>query len=103
MNLRDEQLPYKYFIGQVRNGSSLSNSRTSAMHRLYSSPNLIFIAPRRQVILDKNRNIRTVVNKLRSIDTTYRFFQMELLAGKEDYICTVRESGCSFAFDFSKV
>ena len=42
------------------------------------------------------------MNKLRSIDTTYRFFKMELLAGEDNYLCTVRESGCSFSFDFSK-
>lgn len=30
--------------------------------------------------------IKTVVNKLDSIDTKYRFFQMELLAGEPNYI-----------------
>ena len=30
-----------------------------------------------QVILDKNPAVRTVVNKLNSIDNTYRNFQME--------------------------
>ena len=28
---------------------------------------------------------------------------MEVLAGEEDYIVSVKESGCSFNFDFSKV
>jgi tRNA G37 N-methylase Trm5 len=30
--------------------------------------------------------IKTVVNKLDSIDTKYRFFQMELLAGEPNYV-----------------
>ena len=71
MNLREHQLPYKHFIGQV--------------------------------ILDKNPRIRTVVNKLNAIDTTFRFFKMELLAGEEDFGCRVKENNCWFEFDFSRV
>ncbi|GJJ13231.1 hypothetical protein Clacol_007482 [Clathrus columnatus] len=56
-----------------------------------------------QVILDKNPNIKTVVNKLNNIHTQFRFFEMELLAGVPEYIVTVNESGCKFTFDFSKV
>lgn len=56
-----------------------------------------------QVILDKNTAIRTVVNKLDTIDTVYRNFQMEVLAGEEDLIAEQQESGCRFRFDFSKV
>lgn len=67
----------------------------------------------------KNPQIRTVVNKLNSIHTQFRFFQMELLAGEPDYVVEhVRvlsnaaapfspslkpESNCRFTFDFSKV
>lgn len=56
-----------------------------------------------QVILQKNSIIRTVVNKLDTIDTVYRFFDMELLAGEADYVATVNESGCRLTFDFRKV
>ncbi|ORZ17893.1 guanine(37)-N1-methyltransferase [Absidia repens] len=56
-----------------------------------------------QVILDKNKNITSVVNKLNSIDTTFRFFQMEVLAGDTNMVTEVKESGCKFRFDFSKV
>ncbi|KAI8983063.1 Met-10+ like-protein-domain-containing protein [Pilobolus umbonatus] len=56
-----------------------------------------------EVILDKNKNITTVVNKISSIDTTYRFFKMEVLAGDDNMIAEVKESGCKFKFDFSKV
>ncbi|KAI8969335.1 Met-10+ like-protein-domain-containing protein [Mycotypha africana] len=56
-----------------------------------------------QVILDKNKAIKTVVNKTDNIDTTFRFFKMELLAGEDNMIAEVKESGCRFNFDFSKV
>ncbi|PWN26124.1 hypothetical protein BDZ90DRAFT_207807, partial [Jaminaea rosea] len=56
------------------------------------------------VILSKNSpQIRTVVNKLDSIDTEFRFFAMELLAGAEEYQVEQSESGCLFCFDFRKV
>ena len=57
-----------------------------------------------QVILDKNSpQIKTVVNKINAIDETYRFFKMELLAGEDNMMATVKEHGCTFSFDFSKV
>ncbi|KAH7104868.1 guanine-N(1)--methyltransferase [Auriculariales sp. MPI-PUGE-AT-0066] len=56
-----------------------------------------------ELTLDKNSNLRTVVNKLDSIDTQFRFFKMELLAGDPDYVVEVHEAGCSFTFDFSGV
>ncbi|OAX44928.1 hypothetical protein K503DRAFT_788599 [Rhizopogon vinicolor AM-OR11-026] len=45
-----------------------------------------------QIILDEN-----------SIDTKYRFFQMELLAGEPNYIVEHHESNCRFTFDFTQV
>ncbi|KAJ6621148.1 S-adenosyl-L-methionine-dependent methyltransferase [Mycena sp. CBHHK59/15] len=56
-----------------------------------------------QILLDKNKAIRTVVNKLDSIDTQFRFFKMELLAGDPDYIVEHHESDCRFTFDFTQV
>lgn len=56
-----------------------------------------------EVILEKNKNIRTVVNKLSTIDNTFRFFHMEVLAGEPTFKTEVRENDCKFRFDFSKV
>ncbi|EED82762.1 predicted protein [Postia placenta Mad-698-R] len=57
-----------------------------------------------QVILDKNAgHIRSVVNKTSTIDTKYRVFKMELLAGESDFIVCHHEQNCQFTFDFSEV
>ena len=57
-----------------------------------------------EVLLDRHQHITTVVNKLDSIDTTFRFFKMEVIAGKEDnYIAEVKENGCRFKLDYSRV
>jgi len=51
-----------------------------------------------QVIMDKNPNLRTVVNKTDSIDATFRFFKMELLAGDDDMIAEVVSDGYMLAY-----
>lgn len=56
-----------------------------------------------QVLLDKVPNCKTVVNKINSIDNVYRNFQLELLAGEQNYQTVVKENGVSFEFDFSRV
>ncbi|KXN88837.1 tRNA (guanine(37)-N1)-methyltransferase [Leucoagaricus sp. SymC.cos] len=56
-----------------------------------------------QLILDKNKKVRTVVNKLNTIDNQFRVFKMEVLAGEPDFIVDHHESDCRFTFDFSQV
>jgi len=56
-----------------------------------------------QVILDKTPRARTVVNKLDTIDSEFRVFAMELLAGEPEYHAEVSESGCLFQLDFRSV
>ncbi|KAF9486577.1 guanine-N(1)--methyltransferase [Pholiota conissans] len=56
-----------------------------------------------QLILDKNKRVKTVVNKLDSIDTKFRFFKMELIAGVPEYVVEHHEADCKFTFDFTEV
>jgi len=56
-----------------------------------------------QVILEKNKHIKTVINKIGEIDNTFRTFKMEVVAGIDDMNTEVKESGCRFRFNFSEV
>lgn len=56
-----------------------------------------------EVLKDKIVGCRTVVTKAKSIDNTYRTFEMELLCGEPDYRVSVKENGILFDFDFSAV
>ena len=56
-----------------------------------------------RVILDKNAHIHTVVNKVGAIASEFRVFQMEVLGGVDSFWTEVKEHGCTFQFDFSKV
>lgn len=47
--------------------------------------------------------VRTVVNKTESTGGPYRTFAMETLAGDDDLVARVKENGCYFLMDFSKV
>ncbi|XP_043110816.1 tRNA (guanine(37)-N1)-methyltransferase isoform X2 [Puntigrus tetrazona] len=56
-----------------------------------------------QVIIDKNPGVTYVVNKTNTIDSTYRNFQMEVLAGESSMVVKIRENGVFYEFDFSRV
>lgn len=56
-----------------------------------------------EVFRDKITGIRCVINKIQTIDNTYRNFQLELLSGEEDYQVEVKENGTNFKFDFAQV
>jgi tRNA (guanine37-N1)-methyltransferase len=57
-----------------------------------------------QVFLDKsNAQITTIVNKSGSIETEFRTFPMEVIAGKPTTTVSVAESGARFVFDYATV
>lgn len=67
-----------------------------------------------RTILDKNRGIKVVVNKIGTIQNEFRTFPMEILAddrknapkrgnGSLGLVVEVKEDGCRFQLDFEKV
>ncbi|KAI9778128.1 MAG: tRNA(m(1)G37)methyltransferase [Geoglossum umbratile] len=58
-----------------------------------------------QILLTKNPQLRTVINKTSTInpDSTFRTFSYELLAGDPDLNVEMKSSDCIFHFDYSKV
>ncbi|KAH9246818.1 hypothetical protein BASA81_015596 [Batrachochytrium salamandrivorans] len=57
-----------------------------------------------QVLLDKsNSNLKTIINKTGVIETQFRTFPMELLAGENNYVVEAKCNGYRFRFDYSKV
>ncbi|KAH8167284.1 hypothetical protein CIB48_g984 [Xylaria polymorpha] len=73
LNLRDQFLPYKKLIAEV--------------------------------LIDKNPSVRTVINKVANvgIESEFRTFAYEVLAGDDDLNVEARENDCTFTFDYAKV
>lgn len=55
------------------------------------------------VILDKNKGLKTVINKTNRIDNVFRTYAFDLLAGEENYDVTVKEGNIKLNFDIRKV
>lgn len=56
-----------------------------------------------EILLEKIKNAKTVVNKTDIIDNTYRNFKMEILCGENNLVTQVRENHCTFELDFATV
>ena len=56
-----------------------------------------------QCILDKNPHLRTVVTKLGKIEATYRFYDLECIAGEPKYDTIHVEDKVRINLDISKV
>lgn len=58
-----------------------------------------------EVIIDKNPQITTVINKVRDVgeDDEFRTFAYEVLAGPDNLNVEVKEENCTYRFDYSKV
>lgn len=56
-----------------------------------------------QLIMDKNPSIRTVVTKISKIDNVFRTYQMEVIAGKNDFSVEHKEGNCTFVFNLRDV
>ncbi|WKY12899.1 hypothetical protein Q1695_004037 [Nippostrongylus brasiliensis] len=56
-----------------------------------------------QILLEKVGKCRTVVNKIDGITSEYRNFELDLLAGEDNYVTETIEGGIRYQLDFSKV
>ena len=55
------------------------------------------------MILDKHPHLKTVVNKTGNIETEFRVFPMEVIAGINSTETEVVQHGAKFKLDFAKV
>lgn len=56
-----------------------------------------------QVLKDKLKGCKSVVNKIDNINNVYRNFEYEVICGSTDLKTTVKENKCVFDLDFSEV
>ncbi|CUE79897.1 tRNA methyltransferase 2, putative [Bodo saltans] len=56
-----------------------------------------------QVVLDTNRTVLTVVNKIDSISSVFREFKMEVIAGVDKLDAVVKQNGFVFHVPYDKV
>ena len=83
LNLRDVHEPYKHLIGQVL--LDVGPAGCGLRPWIVYMPNgTAHGAPGCACLQKNSKVIRTVVNKVDAIDTQFRFFKMEVLAGEPD-------------------
>ncbi|KAG2435958.1 hypothetical protein HXX76_007152 [Chlamydomonas incerta] len=56
-----------------------------------------------QVLLDKNPHLKTIVNKVGSIENEFRVFNMDVIGGEQRLETEVTQHGARFKLDFSQV
>ena len=55
-----------------------------------------------KVLLDKNRGIKTVVNKVTGLNNVFRTPELEILAGENNYVTELKEGKCIFELSYDK-
>ncbi|CRG99354.1 met-10+ like protein, putative [Plasmodium relictum] len=56
-----------------------------------------------EIILDKNKSIKTVINKKDILNNVHRTFNIELLAGEENYITELKENNIKVKLNYELV
>ncbi|SOV14170.1 met-10+ like protein, putative [Plasmodium sp. gorilla clade G2] len=56
-----------------------------------------------EIILDKNKSIKTVINKKDILNNTHRTFNIELLAGENNYITQLRENNIRVKLNYELI
>eukprot|EP01105_Mastigella_eilhardi_P017971 TRINITY_DN4147_c0_g1_i1.p1 TRINITY_DN4147_c0_g1~~TRINITY_DN4147_c0_g1_i1.p1 ORF type:complete len:476 (+),score=137.76 TRINITY_DN4147_c0_g1_i1:18-1445(+) len=56
-----------------------------------------------EAILAKNKQLKTVVNKLGTIDAKFRTFAMDVIAGENNFITDTSEGQCTFRMNYAEV
>lgn len=56
-----------------------------------------------QILKDKIKGCKSVVNKIDNINNVYRNFEYEVICGSSDLKTTIKENKCLFDLDFSEV
>lgn len=56
-----------------------------------------------EIILDKNKSIKTVINKKNMLNNVHRTFEIEHLAGEENYVTTLKEKDVKVKLNYQLV
>ena len=115
VDFQDFQMKYEYYsYAQILDSILPENQETISsfslighiVHLNLKEHNLPYKYLIGQVILDKLRQAKLVVNKLNIIESEFRNFNMEVLAKSSpeiDSLVKTSEKGVKFEFDFAKV